>query len=243
MALPILNEGITFDIKIPSHKKTYKARPFLTKEEKALLYAMESNDTKTMTKAIMKVLGDCVTDLDPRKLTLFDLEYAFVQLRSNSVGETTNVVVKCVECDEENEVQFNLKDVTLEERDEYNATVPFTENILVELKYPTVGQVLNNVKVASPDADPTAEMMFELVRMSIDKVIVTNGEEMETTTFRDEAEEDQNAFIESMNGSQFRNLLTFIQDAPECQVGTSFKCGSCGHEQTREVKGLANFFS
>ena len=112
MALPKLNDTPKYSVKIPSTQKTVRFRPFLVKEEKVLLLAMESDDTKDIVLAILDTISACVADnIDVKKLTTYDVEYLFTQIRAKSVGETTSVSIECESCKEKNQVTVDINSI------------------------------------------------------------------------------------------------------------------------------------
>ena len=130
MALPKLNDMPKYSVTIPSLKREVRIRPFVVKEEKILLVAMESQDPKQIAHAIIDTIESCVQDdIDTQKMTSYDVEYLFTQIRGKSVGETTNIGVNCPSCEHQNEVTVNLSEIKI--RGEIpNHKINLTDNVI-----------------------------------------------------------------------------------------------------------------
>ena len=141
MALPRVNSSPKYDTMIPSLNKTVHYRPYLVKEEKVLMMALESNDNKQMLNAVVDTIQSCVTeDIEREKLTSFDVEWLFTKIRSKSVGETSKVSIKCESCDTENEVTIDLNQLKLTEIKEPEV-IKLTDQISIKMKYPKYDQL------------------------------------------------------------------------------------------------------
>ena len=159
MALPKLNETLNFEMSVPSTGKKVKYRPYLVKEEKVLLQAFESGDPKTCLEAMIDTIEACLderTKIDVGSLATFDVEYMFVKVRSKSVGENSDLVIACGECKHENPVNVNLDEIDIDVSDRENV-IPITENISVEMRYPTyevlTKQDLSKIEKEDMDAE------------------------------------------------------------------------------------------
>ena len=126
MALPKLNTP-TYNLNIPSNGKEINYRPYLVREEKILMIAMESDDMIQVENALLEIIKSCVTGIDVNELTRFDSEYVFSKLRAKSVGETAKVAIKCEECDHSNEVVVNIDSVSV-------TNIPSTPNFILEVR-------------------------------------------------------------------------------------------------------------
>ena len=198
MALPKLNDMPKFSVTIPSLNEEIRIRPFVVKEEKVLLIAMESNDPKQIAMAIIDTIVSCTEGkIDPNKLTSYDVEYIFMQIRCKSVGETTDIRLKCKECESENDVTVNINEIKI------NTEVPdkriqLTDKITIEMKLPTYLEIAGNDKIVS-NSTSTMDQIFGIICQSIDCVMT----EEERFSFRDIKHEEQIEFIESMSREQF----------------------------------------
>ena len=139
MTLPKLNNTPYYDVTIPSTGAKTRYRPYLVKEEKVLLMASESEDEHAMSEAMLNVICECVEGLDKYKLTTFDIQYLFLQLRSKSVGETSDLIFECqsTECNHENKVTVHISDVNVNVPEDRKNIIKLSEDMIIELKYPT----------------------------------------------------------------------------------------------------------
>ena len=235
MALPKLNAP-RYEMKIPSTGKKVIYRPYLVKEEKVLMLALESKDDKQMVRAIKDVISACTDEgVDADKLTMFDLEYIFMQLRGKSVGETTEISVGCKSCDTKNTININLDKVTVKVLKESERKIKLTDTVGVVMKYPSVNDVID-IQVSE---EAEIDKLFDMIAFCIDSVY--SGDELFDASTQSKAEVRD--FIESLNTEQFNRIKEFIQDMPSAAITVDFKCIKCGEHNNFEVKGLANFFS
>ena len=238
MALPKLNETLNFELTVPSTGQKVKYRPYLVKEEKVLLQAFESGDPKTCLEAMIDTITACLderTKIDVGSLATFDVEYMFVKVRSKSVGENSDLVIACGECKHDNAVTVNLDEIEIDISDRDNV-IPITENISVEMRYPTY-EVLTKQdlsKIEKEDMDAAMAMIATSVA-----AILTEEERIETDGLSSEEVID---FISSMTTSQLKSLSEFMENMPALTHGVKFKCEACGHDNDMELKGLSDFF-
>ena len=142
--LPKLNATPSHEMTIPSTQKVVNFRPYLVKEEKVLLLAFESKDQKKALSAMIGTIDACVSDtIDTSKLTMFDVEYMFTQIRSKSVGESTKVMIKCSECGHENEIGIDLSSANVDVP-EVDNIIKISDEITVELRYPSLEVFIDN---------------------------------------------------------------------------------------------------
>ena len=237
MALPRLNESPEYELTIPSMDKKVSFRPFLVKEQKVLLMAFESKDKDQILKAMLNTIKACVElqDVDVRTLPTFDIDYIFTQIRAKSVGETTNIMVKC-DCKDkhENKVSVNLSDIELPSGIKKDVIIPLTDTISVGMKYPTYSSIFTNIKDNSSE---TQTVMNFLVNC-IDTVQTEN----ELISMNDETHQEKTSFIESLNSEQFNKLTEYLNNVPQLTTSVSYSCEKCGKENISELKGLEDFF-
>ena len=145
MALPKLNDTPKYSVTIPSTQATVRFRPFLVKEEKVLLLAMESDDSNDIILAILDTISACVADnIDVKKLTTYDIEYLFTQIRSKSVGETTTVGIECESCKESNQVTVDINSIQVQGLDKVNYNISLSADMELELNHPTYTDIVND---------------------------------------------------------------------------------------------------
>ena len=234
-ALPKLNATPTHELTIPSSGQKVSYRPYLVKEEKILLLAFESQDEKQAMQAMVDTIIACVNEkLNPKTFTSFDVEYMFTQIRSKSVGETTKINVACSECGTNNEQTINLAELKVEVP-EINNVIELTDNISVELKYPSFEAFIKNY---GKDQTET-EFSYMVINNCIDAVI--NGE---TRISADEVSlKDIKEFVESMNSKQFQSVADYIQSMPTLEKTVEFECTNCSHKNNTTLRGISDFFS
>jgi hypothetical protein len=236
MALPKLNDQPKFEITVPSTKEMHRFRPFLVKEEKVLLIALESNDQRQMLNAIADTVDACSNgSVKVNELTTYDIEYLFTQLRGKSVGETTKLQMICKECEETTEAVINLDDIKMTG----GTTSPLIEispNISVELSYPAYVNMMNDDTIMGDDASAAT---FAMIRSCI-KAVLTDDERID---MKDEDPKEVDEFIESMNSAQFQKIREFIDDMPAMKHNVEFTCDHCKHENKTVLEGMQAFFS
>ena len=235
MALPKLNDTPKYSVKIPSTQMTVRFRPFLVKEEKVLLLAMESDDTNDIILAILDTISACVADnIDVKKLTTYDVEYLFTQIRAKSVGETTSVNIECESCKEPNSVSIDINSINVEGLDGINYNVQLSPDMQLELKHPTYSDIFNDPTINGED---TTETLFAMIRHSM-KNLKT---EDEIINLENESAENLDEFVGSMNTEQFDQVRQFIDTVPVLQYDVEFDC-KCGTHNKKELRGIQSFF-
>ena len=234
MALPKLNNGPQYEMAIPSSGKSVRYRPFLVREQKALMLASESSDNKVMFRSVLDVLEQCVEDkIYQNQLTSFDVEYMFLQMRAKSVGESAEILIKCEECGADNPININLEEIKVEVKN-VDKKVQLTDDIALELNYPSYLDMINS---GIGDGDLNADQMFEVMHSCV-KYIETPDERID---IKDVDKKEVVEFIESMNSKQFEKIQEFISDIPRLSHTVKFDCKSCEHKNEITVEGISNF--
>jgi len=235
MALPQLNNA-RYEVAIPSTGQTVTYRPYLVKEEKILMMAMESNDTKMIMNATSDVIKACVfEDLNLDALAMFDIETLFIALRSKSVGETVDLSIKCDDCDNRNEVQVRFEDIKAPVVNNEDATIMVTDDVGITLRYPSFNDI-SNIKEGSAE---TIEGAMQLVTKCITSIFDDNG----VYDAKNETKKALTDFVESLNNEQFLKLSNFFSESPALTYDMEFKCSSCGKANSQELRGLQSFFT
>ena len=233
MALPKLNSEPKYELIIPSLKKKVKFRPFLVKEEKVLMIAMESGDQKDALNAILDTISVCIQDkINLNTLTTFDVEYLFLQLRAKSIGETAKVNIKCTKCGTPNTVSIKLDDINIE-LPEIENTVKLDEKVSVELQWPPF-KGLTEV-----NTDNSTESAFEMNANCI-KIIYTEDERINVSEV---SKEEIKEFLESMNSEQFSKLRDYIDQLPKLKHDVAFCCKNCATSNNVTLEGVESFLS
>jgi len=244
MALPRVASP-TYELKIPSTGQKVKYRPFLVKEEKTLLMAMEAGDNKAMSRAMQDIITSCTEgEVDLKSLASFDIEYFFLQLRGRSVGEvlTINprrpVDFKCCEEGTEGDicvVEINIDDIVMDTSEIKASEVNITENIGLKLKFPQIETVQ---KYADEGEDIKSENVFKLIIDCID--YIWDGEEIFKA--KDSTKKELNDFIESLSSAQFTKIRDFFESMPRLSHEIDWKCPRCEKSKSLIIQGIDAFF-
>ena len=231
----------TYELELPSSGKTISYRPFLVKEEKLLVIALESEDTKQITNAIKAVIKACVLTKGIKVETLptFDIEYLFLNIRGKSVGEDLDVNIVCPD-DEETQVtvNINLDDIKVQKSDEHNKRIALDSNLMMEMKYPSLNEFIKN-NFDFDDSKNQMDQSFELIAQCIDKIY--NEEEVWTSS--DCTKKEMNDFLESMNSSQFKELENFFTTMPKLSHTIEVTNPNTKVKSEVVLEGLASFFA
>lgn len=234
MALPKMAVPM-YSVVLPSTGQELQMRPYLVKEEKILMIALESNDPQQISTAVRNIIVSCIEDIiDMDELTVFDIEKLFLELRSISVGETVELSIKCSECEENNTAAVNLKEVKLSEYVQGANIIQLDTSIGIELKYPTV----NDITDISAGKLESVEGMLELITNCIVNIFDADN----VYSAKDEKKEALNEFIDGLNSAQFKKIQAFFESTPMLVHNIEFKCSKCEHENSIELKGLNSFF-
>ena len=229
----------TYELELPSTGDIVTYRPFLVKEEKVLVIALESEDNKQITNAIKAVLKSCVLTkgIKVEKLPTFDIEYLFLNIRGKSVGEELDVNVICPD-DEKTTVQvsIDLDDIQVVKNDEHDNKIKLDNNLMMELKYPSLDQFIkNNFEFDEKNA---MAQSFELIATCIDKIYT----EDEVWASADCTKKELNEFLESMNSSQFKGIETFFETMPKLSHTIEVTNPQTKVKSEVVLEGLASFF-
>ena len=230
----------TYELELPSTGETIKYRPFLVKEEKLLVLALESEDTKQITTAIKAVLKSCIQTkgIKVEALPTFDIEYLFLHIRGKSVGEELEVNVICPD-DEETQVKvkINLDSIEIEKNEDHDNQIKLDDNLMMEMKYPSLEEFIKN----NFDFKETNQMdqSFALIGSCIDKIY--NEEEVWATA--DCTKKEVNEFLEQMNSSQFKDIENFFETMPRLSHTVKIRNPKTKVESDVVLEGLASFFA
>lgn len=235
MALPKLNESPSYPVTIPSSGQETTFRPFLVKEQKALLIAYETQEKSDIVRAIVRTIHACVEEPVTSKLTTFDVDYLFTKIRAKSVGETADLIVSCTHCDADNEVTVDLDGITMEGSVQDSA-IEVTDSVSVKMRYPTYEEFLSNPVLV--ESESVTERMMELLIICMEAVLT----EDERIDLVDETKESVMEFLESMTSEQFDRLSEFVNTAPAIKQDVAFTCTSCKKKNTHELRGIDDFF-
>jgi len=230
----------TYELELPSTGKSIKYRPFLVKEEKVLVIALESEDTKQITNAIKAVLKNCVLTkgIKVENLPTFDIEFLFLNIRGKSVGEEIEVNIVCPDDGETNVPVFiDLDSIQVEKDDDHTNQIKLDDDLMMEMKYPSLEQFIKN----NFDFQEGNQMdqSFELIATCIDKIY--NEDEVWATA--DCTKKEVKDFLESMNSSQFKEIEKFFETMPKLSHTLKVTNPKTKVESEVVLEGLASFFA
>ena len=229
----------TYELELPSSGKTIKYRPFLVKEEKVLVIAMESEDTKQITNAIKAVLKSCVQTKGIKIETLptFDIEYLFLNIRGKSVGEELEVNIICPDDGETTvPVMIGLDEIQVEKSDDHSPQIKLDANLMMEMKYPSLDEFIKNN--FDFNEENQMDQSFQLIASCIDKIY----SEEEVWATADCTKKEVNEFLESMNSSQFKLIEKFFETMPKLQHTIEVTNPKTKVKSEVVLEGLASFF-
>lgn len=230
----------TYELELPSTGQTVKYRPFLVKEEKLLVIALESEDTKQITTAIKTVIKNCIETKNIKVETLptFDIEYLFLNIRGKSVGEEIEVNIICPD-DEETyvPVKINVDDIQVQKNENHTKKIKLDSTLIMEMKYPSLEQFIkNNFDMSSNNA---IDQSFELVASCVDKIY----NEDDVWSAADVTKKELMDFLDQMNSSQFKQIEKFFETMPKLSHTIKIKNPNTEVESEVVLEGLSSFFA
>jgi hypothetical protein len=240
MALPKIDTP-TYELTLPLSKKKITFRPFLVKEQKNLMMAMEDDNKETIERNIKQVLTNCTLtqDINIEDLPVTDIEYYFINLRARSVGEIVDNKYVCTndvgdkQCGNKMEVKINLLDIEVNINADSSNEIRINDKIVLNMKYPKFSIIEKLSK-----KDSAVEVAFDIMIDSIESIY--DGEQYyygyETP------KEEMMQFLESLNQEQFSKLESFFENLPKIRKKVDMKCSKCGFDHTMDLEGLENFF-
>lgn len=243
MSLPVLNSP-TYTARIPSTGKNFDFRPFIVREQKILLMALESGDVTNIYHGLRDIINACIlSDIgDVEKMPLFDLEGIFLAIAAKSTGEIAKVGKKCVHCSHPNEIEIPLEGVKLKKFEKGNNKIELSEaGVGVLLHYPTLKDALEISLIQENDGGDKKtdeELSFEIIMNTIEAVY--EGKTVHTSS--DYSREDLAQFVESFQMSHLKKIKEFLVNTPYLSYEGSFECESCKKTNQYEVKGIRDFF-
>ncbi len=240
MPLPKISTP-TYELELPSTGKKIRYRPFLVREEKILIMALESEDTKQISNAIVQILSDCIATKTVKvsELSTFDIEYLFLNVRAKSVGETVEVNVTCPD-DGETQVQMelNIDDIKVQKDPNHSNIIKLDENLSMKLKYPSLEQfVENNFEVNESDSDVNKSL--SMIISCIDMVY----DQEESWSAADCSKKELEEFVEQMNTKQFKEIENFFVTMPKLSHTIKVTNPNTKVESEVVLEGLASFFT
>jgi hypothetical protein len=236
MALPKLDIPI-YELVVPSTDEKIKYRPFLIKEEKILLIAMESGKNEDIIQAVKQIVSECTFNtLKLGDMPMFDVEYIFLQIRSKSVGEVSKLKVLCKDDGKTYaNVEVDLTEIEVQVNDDHTNKIELTDEMGVIMKYPTIDSFST-----AGISDITAENMLDVIVACIDKIYDKKGEEFYDS--KDSTKKELMDFVEQMNTTQFQDVQAFFDSMPKLRHEITVKNPKTKKENKVTLTGLNDFF-
>ena len=230
----------TYELELPSTGATIKYRPFLVKEEKVLVIALESEDNKQITNAIKAVLKSCILSkgIKVESLPTFDIEYLFLNIRGKSVGEDLEVNIICPD-DNKTQVPVTiaLDEIEVQKDENHTNKIKVDDSIMMEMRYPSLDQFIkNNFDFNDKNA---MDQSFELIATCIDKIYT----EDEVWAAADCTKKEMKDFLEQMNSNQFKEIEKFFETMPKLSHSVSVTNPNTKVKSEVVLEGLASFFA
>lgn len=238
MPLPKISTPI-YELELPSNKKKIRYRPFLVKEEKILIIAMESEDETQITTAIKTVIGNCILSkgIKVDDLSTFDIEYLFLNIRGKSVGEDVEVLVTCPDDGETQvPVTINLDDIHVVESSNHKRDIVLDENLTMRMRYPSLSEFIKTN--FSVDGGIGVDESFNLIASCVETIY----NEEESWSSSDCTKKELSEFIEQLSSKQFKQIETFFETMPKLSHTIKVKNPNTGVESEVLLEGLSSFF-
>ena len=238
MPLPKINTP-TYELSLPSNGKKIKYRPFLVREEKILIMALETENQKQITNAVVEILDACIMTrgIKIKTLATFDIEYIFLNVRSKSVGETINVNIICPDDEKTSvEVPIDLESIKVKKDKSHTNIVKIDDNLSLKLKYPSMEQFIEN---NFESTDETIKNTMKLITSSIDMIF----SEEESWNASESTPKELEEFIEQLNSKQFQTIEKFFDTMPKLSHRVKVTNPKTNVESTVILEGLAAFFN
>ena len=233
MALPKLNT-LTYELTLPSTGEQLTYRPFLVKEQKALMIAQESEDEKQIENAFAQIIDACTFgEIDAYTMPMFDIEYVFLQLRGKSVGEKVKLNLLCPDDEKTRvDVEIDLKDIGVQMKKEHTNIVQLTDDISIIMKYPCLADM------SGFDSEGQIQSIFEMIKKCVHEV--HDGDDVYPKIDMSEKELDE--FIDSMTTEYFEKLSAFFETMPKLQHMVTVKNPKTKKKNEVLIEGLQSFF-
>jgi hypothetical protein len=230
----------TYELTIPSTKKKIKYRPFLVKEEKILLLAMESNDVKEIAESVKNVINNCIITRGVKvdNLSTFDIEYLFLNIRGKSVGEEVEVMVTCPD-DEVTQVpmSINLDEIKVVQDPKHNRDIKLDDSLTLRMKYPSLNEFVKSNFESGEEM--TVDDTFSMITGCIEQIY----NEEESWSASDSTEKELKQFLEQLTSHQFKEIESFFETMPKLSHTLKIKNPNTGVESEVALEGLTSFFA
>ena len=233
-----------YKLKLPSTGKEISYRPFLVKEEKILMMALQAGESVDVVQALRDVIISCVeSDIDVKSMTMFDIEYVFLQLRARSVGDMVkfSYTAKDEFCKDTKtpcnfDVELNIDDIKINKNKDHKDIIDITDTIKVKLKYPEI-EMAN--QLAGVSGEDLVNVTFRMIAQSVEYIM--DGVEMHNPS--DYTEKEMDDFLNSLSTEQFQKVQNFFDTMPKLRHEATGICSVCQKENKRVLEGLGDFFA
>ena len=230
----------TYELVLPSSNRKIKFRPFLVKEEKILILAMESQDTKQIANAVKNVITHCILTkgIKVDKLSTFDIEYLFLNIRGKSVGEDIEVMVTCPD-DGKTQVPtlINIDSIKVQKSDDHETDIKLDDTYTLRMKYPSLNEFIKSNFAGGVD-DMNVDDTFDLIASCIEQVY----SEEESWTSEECTKKELTTFVESLNSNQFKKVEKFFETMPKLAHTVKVTNPNTNVESEIRIEGLQSFF-
>jgi hypothetical protein len=240
MGLPKIDVP-TYDVTLPSNGKTIKIRPFLVKEEKLLLMAVESKDNENIIKTTKQVINNCIVsgDTDLEKMPFFDIDYLFIALRAKSIGEKIEMSYTCNNTFEGNkcggvfQTDIDISNCVIDKNENIDLNIKLNNTMTIKMKYPSY-----TIMKAIMGNETVLEKKIRVICACVDRII--NGDKVYTT--KDFSKEELKRFIEGLTQEQYKKLEEFIDNLPTFYIASKSRCPKCAYEHNIKYTDFTRFF-
>jgi hypothetical protein len=233
----------TYELTLPSNKKTIKYRPFLVKEEKILILAMESGNSKDITNAVKNTLKDCILTRGIKidSLPSFDIEYLFLNIRAKSVGESVELIITCPDDNETRvDVTVNIDEIEVVIPENHTSEIKVDDSITVKMKYPSLQEFIDNNFDFSGQtgSKETIDKSFDIVASCVDMVYTKD----ESWSAADVTKKELIEWLQTFDSNQFKGIEEFFDTMPKLSHTLTVKNPNTGVENEIVLEGLSSFF-
>jgi hypothetical protein len=238
MPLPKISTP-TYELEIPSLEKQIKYRPFLVKEEKILIIAMESEDPKQIAEAVKTVIGNCILTrgIKIEQLSTFDIEYLFLNIRGKSVGEEVEVLITCPDDGvTQVPISISLDEIKVQVKPEHTKDIKLDDNLTLRMKYPSMQEFVKNN--FSSDGDMSVDDTFSMISSCVEQIY----SEEESWSASDVTKKEMNEFLEQLSSKQFKQIEKFFETMPKLSHTVFVTNPNTGVENEILLEGLTSFF-
>ena len=230
----------TYELELPSTRKNIRYRPFLVKEEKILIIAMESENQKEIADAIKTVIGNCISTRGVKvdELSTFDIEYLFLNIRGKSVGETVEVMITCPD-DGETQVPvlIPLDEIKVQKNPKHNRDIKLDDNLIMRMKYPSLAEFIKTNFVEDGGVGVTES--FDLISSCVDQIF----NEEESWSGSECSKKELSEFIEQLTSQQFKEIESFFETMPKLSHKVKVTNPNTKVKSDVVLEGLSAFFS